>query len=113
MKKLLPIVLFLLVSIFSQAQSVSSIALETGDKIVKTYPNPATSYITFDLGKNYKPGFTIQVYNGVLGRKVYETSNIQEKTTVNLNDFSRGIYIFHLIDASGKVVESGKFQVSR
>ncbi len=86
---------------------------EGNDRIIRTYPNPATTYITFDLQKNYKPGYSIQVYNGVLGKKMYESNNVGEKTTLNLNDFNRGIYIYHLIDASGKIVESGKFQVSR
>jgi len=77
------------------------------------YPNPATSYITFDLQKNYKQGYSIQVFNGILGKKMYEANNLQEKTTLTLNDFNRGIYIYHLIDPNGKIVESGKFQVSR
>ena len=29
------------------------------------------------------------------------------------NDFYRGIYIFQLKDKNGKVVDSGKFQVSK
>lgn len=94
-------------------QTVAQSSHNGDDKIVRTYPNPATTYITFDLQKNYKPGYSIQIYNGVLGRKMLETNNIQEKTTINLNEFTRGIYIYHLVDASGKIVESGKFQVSR
>ena len=83
------------------------------DKIVKLYPNPATSYITFDLQGNYKRGFTIQIYNGMLGKKMYEATNVQEKTIVTLNDFSRGMYIYNLLDETGRIIESGKFQVSR
>jgi hypothetical protein len=32
---------------------------------------------------------------------------------VNLSDFIRGVYIFQLRDQNGKVVDSGKFQVSK
>jgi hypothetical protein len=32
---------------------------------------------------------------------------------VDLADFNRGVYIYHLRDLSGKIIESGKFQVSR
>ena len=81
-------------------------------KIVKTYPNPATSYIVFDLQKNYQKGLTIVVYN-FLGKKMYETQNISERTTLNLDDFNRGVYIYHLTDQTGKLIDSGKFQVSR
>lgn len=110
MRRIFTIVSFIvLMTIQTVAQSVTN----GDDKIVRTYPNPATTYITFDLQKNYKPGYSIQIYNGVLGRKMFETNNIQEKTTINLNEFTRGIYIYHLVDASGKIVESGKFQVSR
>lgn len=91
------------------AQSASG----DNDRIVRLYPNPATSFITFDLQQNHRSGFTIHIYNGVLGKKMFEAANVQQKTTINLNDFSRGVYIYHLIDASGKIVESGKFQVSR
>ena len=55
----------------------------------------------------------IQVYNGLLGKKMYETQNLPEKLTIDLNDFNRGMYIYHLVDATGKIIESGKFQVSR
>ena len=81
-------------------------------KVVKLYPNPATSYIIFDLQKNNPKGVTIVVYN-FLGKKMYESQNVSEKTTVALTDFSRGVYIYHLTDQSGKVLDTGKFQVSR
>lgn len=79
---------------------------------VRFYPNPATSYIVFDLLKNYDKNYSIQVFN-FLGKKVYEFSATEQKTTVSLTDFFRGIYIFQLKDPSGKIVESGKFQVNK
>jgi hypothetical protein len=103
-----------MVAISSQAQSSRSIPpAEGGDRIVKLYPNPAQSYITFDLQKDYKNGLIVQVYSGLLGKKMYESQNVPEKFTLNLTDFTRGVYIYHLVDASGKILESGKFQVSR
>lgn len=114
MKRFLPILFFLLLTaVTSQAQSSRTGQPGEGDRIVKLYPNPATSYITFDLQRNYKKGLTVQIYNGVLGKKMYESQNITEKFTLNLTDFTRGIYIYHLVDATGKIIESGKFQVSR
>lgn len=114
MRRILPILSFiLLIAIQSQAQAPRSIATSVDDKIIRLYPNPATSYITFDFQKNYKRGFTIHIYNGMLGKKTFELFNVPEKTTVNLNDFNRGVYIYQLIDQTGKIIESGKFQVSR
>jgi hypothetical protein len=76
------------------------------------YPNPATTYVTFELPKGADNNLSIQVYN-FLGKKMHETPRIGEKVTVNLTDFNRGIYIYHLKDQSGKIIESGKFQVSK
>lgn len=80
--------------------------------IIRFYPNPASSFVSFDFQKSYDRGFAIQVYS-FLGKKMYEASNISQKTTINLSDFNRGIYIYQLYDRSGKLVESGKFQVSK
>ena len=79
---------------------------------VRFYPNPATSFITFDLQKDYGKNYSIQVFN-FLGKKVYEFVATEQKTMVNLTDFFRGIYIFQLKDPNGKIVETGKFQVNK
>jgi hypothetical protein len=76
------------------------------------YPNPATTYITFDLGQGYDKGYSIQVYS-FLGKKMTERQNIPQKVTLDLNEYNRGLYMYHLVDASGKVLESGKFQVTK
>ena len=83
-----------------------------GNTVLSTYPNPATSYITFDVQKGFQKGLSITVFN-FLGKKMTERMNVTEKTTVNLNDYARGVYIYHLVDQSGKVIGTGKFQVSR
>ena len=80
--------------------------------IVKFYPNPATSIITFDFQSGYDKQLNLQIYN-FIGKKVQEINNVTPKTIVNLNDFYRGMYIFQLKDKNGKVVDSGKFQVSK
>ncbi|HEV8285612.1 MAG TPA: T9SS type A sorting domain-containing protein [Chitinophagaceae bacterium] len=111
MKRFLPIVsIILLTAIQSQGQSRP--LQDAADRIVKFYPNPATSFITFDLQKSNEKGYDIQVYNFV-GRVVYEQKNIASRTTINLNEYNRGVYIYQLRDRDGKIIESGKFQVSR
>ncbi|MFT3825495.1 MAG: T9SS type A sorting domain-containing protein [Chitinophagaceae bacterium] len=82
-------------------------------RITRFYPNPAVSYITFDLqqGEDAR-NYSFQIYS-MVGKKMYETNNINNKTTVNLSEFYRGIYIFQLRDKTGKVIDSGKFQVSK
>ncbi|MGI8952174.1 MAG: T9SS type A sorting domain-containing protein [Chitinophagaceae bacterium] len=79
-------------------------------KVVKCYPNPATSVINFDFPKNIDNSYLLQVYS-FTGRKMAETSVSSAKITIDLTDFYRGIYVYQLHDKSGKIVESGKFQV--
>jgi Secretion system C-terminal sorting domain len=80
---------------------------------VHYYPNPASSYITFeDILRKYDQTYSIQLFN-FLGKKVYEFKLGEQKNIVNLTDFFRGIYIFQLRDPNGKIVESGKFQVNK
>lgn len=105
--------IFLLIGLQSQAQSPSrGLPAAVGDRIVKLYPNPATTYITFELPKEFEKTHVIQVYS-FMGKKVFETQTRNQKTTIDLSDFNRGLYIYHLVDiATGKIAESGKFQVS-
>jgi hypothetical protein len=111
LKRILPILLIILFSAFSsQAQTTPP---GGGDaKIVRFYPNPATSYINFEVKSRYQKGLTLQVYS-FLGKKMFEQQNVQEKTTVNLTEFTRGVYVYHLIDASGKIIDTNKFQVTK
>jgi hypothetical protein len=85
---------------------------EPATTVVKFYPNPATSMITFDFQRGYDKSMNLQIFN-FIGKKVQEINIESPKTTVNLNDFYRGMYIFQLKDKNGKVIDSGKFQVSK
>ncbi len=80
-------------------------------KIIKSYPNPAISFITFEFQRSYNTGYSIEIYN-LPGKRVAVANNLQNKTTVQLQNFYRGVYLFKLVDRTGKVIESGKFQVS-
>ena len=114
MRRILPILSFiLLIAIQSQGQSVRNTpATVAADRIIKLYPNPATTYITFDLQQGFERGLSIQVYS-FLGKKMFESQNVPPKITLPLAEFNRGLYMYHLIDYTGKIVESGKFQVTK
>ena len=113
LKKILPILSIILMTGFiTQGQSRVSPSQEVAERIIKYYPNPAISSITFDFQKGFDKGYSIQVYN-FLGKQVHETKNVTAKTTVDLATFNRGIYFYQVRDRSGKVLESGKFQVSK
>src|SRR5882724_1812794 len=81
-------------------------------KIVKFYPNPAISYITFEaLEKSAAKSYSLQIFN-FLGRKVFEVA-INSETKIDLKTFVRGIYIFQLKDQNVRISDSGKFQVNK
>jgi len=81
-------------------------------KVIRFYPNPAISQITFDFQKKFDKTYSLQIYN-FLGKKVYEAPAVDQKTIINLSDFFRGIYIFQLKDQTGKIIETDKFQISK
>lgn len=79
-------------------------------KTVKFYPNPAVSFINFEFQKAYDKSYSLLIFN-FIGKKVIDLRPTEEKITVSLTDFYRGVYIFQLRDGKGNIVESGKFQV--
>jgi hypothetical protein len=113
LKRVLPILsIILLTAILAQGQSRITPLQDAAGPVVKFYPNPATTFITFDFQKGYDKGYDIQVFN-FLGKMVYEQKNVPQKTTLNLNDYNRGVFIYQVRDRDGKIIESGKFQVSK
>lgn len=82
-----------------------------GNKIVKLYPNPATSRINFELQHaNNDEVYDLIVFN-FLGKRVDQIKNVSSRTTVELDNYYSGIYIFQLRDRQGTLIESGKFNV--
>ncbi|WP_326990354.1 T9SS type A sorting domain-containing protein [Chitinophaga sp. 212800010-3] len=87
---------------------------EGGSKIVKLYPNPATTTINFEIQQhnNNDRLYDLIVYN-FLGKKIDQLKGIGPRTTVNLDNYYNGLYIFQLRDQRGNLIESGKFNVVR
>jgi hypothetical protein len=84
---------------------------EGGSKIVKLYPNPATTIINFEIQQhNNDRVYDLIVYN-FLGKKIEHLKGISSRTTVSLDNYYNGLYIFQLRDQRGNLVESGKFNV--
>src|SRR6476620_12388334 len=96
----------------AQAQNKSNSSMQPASRIVRFHPNPATSVINFDFVPGTEKNYNFQVFS-FLGKKVIELNNLTPKTSINLSDFFRGVYIFQLRDKNGKVVDTGKFQVSK
>lgn len=97
----------------SAAQNRNQVAPDAFEaKVIKFYPNPATSAINFEFQKDVERNYSFQIYN-FLGKKVMDIKSLSEKLTLPLTDFYRGVYIYQLRDRNNKIVESGKFQVNK
>ena len=83
------------------------------EKIVKLYPNPAVNYIIIDLRGYFKQGLTLQIIKGMMGTRMFSGTLSQEQVQLNLTDYPRGLYVYRLLDSSGQMIASGKFQVSK
>ena len=109
MKKLFYILTFIVGLQASSTAQVRHVAIDLV-KAVKFYPNPATSFINFEFAENYNDSYTLVIFN-FIGKKVEDLKVSDQKITVSLTDFYRGVYIFQLRDKQGNIIESGKFQV--
>lgn len=107
-----------LISIFLSAAFLQAIAEpippenipEQAPRISRCYPNPASSQIQFDIRRPSGISLRLCVYN-FLGRKVADLSKVGSSVRLDLGTFTRGIYIYQLLDMQGRVLESGKFRV--
>ena len=111
MKKIYYIFIFtVLFSLGSLAQGKIVAGSSEPAKIMRFYPNPAVSVINFEFQKSFDKYFTFQVFN-FMGKKVFDLRTVSAKINIPLTDFYRGLYIYQLRDRSGKIIDSGKFQV--
>ena len=85
---------------------------EPAAKYLRFFPNPATSIINFEFTNGYDKYFSIEIYN-FIGKKVIDARTITPKISFSLTDFYRGLYIYQLRDRIGRIIESGKFQVTK
>ena len=113
MKKFTLIILLLVfVGLQSNAQASNSPAVPGTSKMIKFFPNPATTFINFEFQQLQQKSYSLQVYN-FLGKKIIDLQELTPRTQVNLTNYTRGVYIFQLKDKTGKVIESGKFQIEK
>jgi hypothetical protein len=82
-------------------------------KVVKKfYPNPAVSYIIFELDKEPNTTYRLEIFS-FLGKMVKDIPDMVDHYTLNLSDLSRGLYTFQLRDNAGQIKDSGIFQLNK
>jgi hypothetical protein len=109
-RTLLPMMFVLCIGIAVCSFTFPANPQSTKVEVIKCYPNPASSFVNFEFDKNIDKSYVLQVYSFV-GKKMVETQVLNNKITVTLTDFNRGLYVYQLRDKSGQTVVAGKFQV--
>jgi len=96
------------------ATAVNGFPVEIQAKSIKCYPNPAISFVNFDVPADFiSKNYSLQVFS-FTGKKMYEVNVNSIKLTLTFNnEFYRGIYVYQLRDKDGKILETGKFQVNK
>ena len=85
----------------------------TTSKVLRFYPNPATTVINFEFDKSVASTSVIAIYS-FYGKKMSEQRLSTNKVSFILDDnYTRGLYVFQLRDQAGRLIESGKFQVNK
>lgn len=110
MKKIYPLLLLAILCFGSNVLLADPGTQAQQVKIVRSYPNPATTVVNFEFNRALDKTYSLQIYN-FIGKKVADIPVNSERITVSLDSYFRGLYIYQLRDRSGKIVESGKFQV--
>ncbi len=81
-------------------------------KLVQCYPNPAVTSINFEIPIQNEKSYILTIYN-FIGKKVEEVRLNNGRTTIQLDNYFRGLYIYQVRDKQGELIESNKFQVIR
>lgn len=71
------------------------------------YPNPFQANITIDMNESPAPGTTLTLYD-LAGRSVRKEMLTNRRTTLSLEKFTPGVYVYHVVDGNGQVISSGK-----
>jgi hypothetical protein len=94
-------------SFSTAAQTTSG---DPSGKYIKSYPNPATTFVNFEFQRSFDKTCYLEIYN-FMGKKVLDIRNLNQRINVSLENFYRGLYFYKLCDKSGHIVENGRFQV--
>lgn len=89
----------------SDCATISTIGLtELQSNSIIIYPNPATNMVNISLTNFDGQAVNITILNSI-GERVYEGVLSQAKTSINLSEFARGIYLIRLSDGEKTIIE--------
>lgn len=78
--------------------------------IIRTYPNPVTDRVYFNLGSN--DNATVTIYN-VIGSKVASAKLTKDANSMDLSVLTAGTYVWQFADANGNVIKTDKLVLTK
>lgn len=79
---------------------------------VKTYPNPATESISFDLANQFSGECLLAIYD-ITGKSIFRSVRFRERVTVDTQDFASGLYIYTIQSIADNLqIGNGKFAIN-
>jgi hypothetical protein len=78
----------------------------TNDNYIKIFPNPVTDYLVVNLKKPELNVYKFYLYDQ-FGR-ILENLIIKEKSMINFQNYSKGVYGIKILDNSGKLIYADK-----
>ena len=81
--------------------------LISGNGMVSIYPNPFTSSVNITINNAYQTKTADLIMYNAIGEVVFTKTITKELTTIELNEFKRGIYFYRVLDNS-KIIQSGR-----
>ncbi len=77
---------------------------------VLAYPNPATEFVSFTL--NNSKGKYIEMYD-VLGKLVQRVDLKKSSNKASVKNIKNGVYTYRVIGDAGRIIDKGRFTVSK
>jgi len=72
------------------------------DNAIDIYPNPTRDFINIDLKNNFKS--KVQIFN-VFGKEVFNKQFIQNFISIDISNFTKGIYILKINNKTTKLIK--------
>lgn len=73
---------------------------------VKTFPNPTSDVVNFEIDSDENLSISIFALDGTLVKTISKTSTL---TTLSLDGMDKGSYIYRVAKLNGNIVKTGKF----
>jgi photosystem II stability/assembly factor-like uncharacterized protein len=79
----------------------------TSPDTIAIYPNPTANYLRIDVDSNLM--FPIQFkLNNILGENLIDESLFSNSNSIDLSNYSKGVYVYQLFNANNEIVKIGK-----